>query len=159
MQKPLVHLLISTVRRLVSFGQSLDLNSITDDIADDDDIETAISIRLIDTAQVQQVSPAGEDVPMQESVPVAIFEGVATNGHGKTSDGEQACCAMHSAEMVDCAACLASMTQALLESTSPDELTVLSTVIDALEDAGSEGLSKQQLLVRCYTRQIYHYGR
>jgi oxalate---CoA ligase len=96
---------------------------------------------------------------MQEPGTAEAYTGITPEGHGKTSDGEQACCAIWSAELVDCAACLSSVTQPLLDSSSAEEAAVLKTLLEALEDAGPEGLKKDELQVGCQREECTAFVR
>ena len=121
---------------------------------DDDDIETDIHVRLLDHPPVHlELSQAeAEDNTTQEPAAAEADTTSPGENQGKTSDGEQACCAIWSAELVDCAACLLSVTQTLLESAGDDDAEMLKTLLDALEDAGPVGLRKEELQV-CNTMQ------
>lgn len=138
-------LLIGTARRLVSVSGWQENSSVQRASTDDDDIESAINVRYRDMGAGQSGSPALEDVIMHEPDGCNLPEGAA---HGKTADGELACCANTSTGIVDCAACLSIATQSLLQSIDPEETEIARALLDALEDAGPEGLTKEELQVR-----------
>lgn len=137
-------LLIGTARRLVSVSGWQKNSSVQRSSTDDDDIESAISVRYRDMGAEQSASPAPEDVIMYEPRGSNLPEGAI---HGKTADGELACCANTSAGIVDCAACLSIATVSLLQSIDPEETEIVRALLDALEDAGPEGLTKEELQV------------
>ena len=112
---------------------------------DDDDIETAISFRYKDTRTGLPASFISQNVIMDE--PGDLPEVPGSDVHGKTADGELACCAIFSTGVVDCAACLTAATQSLLQSLDSEEAEILKLLLDALEDAGPEGLTKEELQV------------
>lgn len=76
-----------------------------------------------------------------------ISKDISSKGHGRTADGEQASCAFSSAGVVDCAACLTTATSSLLENAGAEETPILQELLDALGDAGPEGITKPELQV------------
>ena len=120
---------------------------------DDDDIETSISIRCKDLSTERSGSPAPRDVIIYEPDVSGTSELADVTTHGKTTDGEIACCAITSTGIVDCAACLSIATQSYLRESDPEDAEMVQTIVDALEDAGPEGLAKEELHVSL--RQFY----
>ncbi|OSD05907.1 hypothetical protein PYCCODRAFT_1383895 [Trametes coccinea BRFM310] len=114
--------------------------------ADDDDIETDIRVRYLDLARPVLEPPAPElptaasDTPEELSIDPSL-----RMEHGKKTDGEPAFCRRTSEGLIDCPACLQEAESSYLQELSQDERIAAEKVLALLRDAGSSGLSKQQL--------------
>ncbi len=121
-----------------------------DPVADDDDIETAFLVRLSDAPRRNDRLPtASEDMEVQ-ATPVE-WESTQSTGllgnHGKTISGEQACCRKSTSGLVDCVACLTSESSKLIEGCLDEPKSrLLSRVLEVLAQAGSDGVTKTQLV-------------
>ncbi|GJE87719.1 hypothetical protein PsYK624_038020 [Phanerochaete sordida] len=113
--------------------------------ASDDDIETAIGIRPKAPLVSAQAPPAEGDVSMRDIDPSLLPATSQEGGHGTTADGERAHCALQAPGLANCAACLASTAQALLNASDPQDAEGFRTLWDALDMAGPEGLTKTEL--------------
>ena len=113
----------------------------------DDDIETAINIRPTTSINIGPESPSHEDASMHEADTRQQFAQAKAGGHGNRTDGERACCAIWSVGLVDCGACLGMATQTLLHETDSQDAEMSKSLLDALTDAGPEGLTKNELEV------------
>lgn len=85
---------------------------------------------------------------MQESENLPSVATAGVGIHGRTTDGEIACCAATSSTgIVDCADCLTAAVETSLGDLQPEQSHIVRTLLDALEDAGPEGLTKEELQV------------
>ncbi|KAI0823034.1 hypothetical protein BC628DRAFT_1365542 [Trametes gibbosa] len=115
--------------------------------ADDDDIETDISVRYVDIAGPPAAEPpetpaavaTGSDVRMETDTPLELE-------HGKKANGDPTFCRRATENLVDCPACLAEAEQSLLLELDEDERVAAERILATLRDAGSVGVVKRQLL-------------
>ncbi|KAI0651544.1 hypothetical protein C8Q79DRAFT_933943 [Trametes meyenii] len=123
--------------------------------ADDDDIETDIRVRYLIincTLPAPEPEPEPPELPAESSgtvedaqMQVAI---TAAAEHGSRVDGEPAFCRRRSEGLVDCRACLDEAETLFLQELDQEERTVAEKVLAVLRNAGSAGLSKQQVVAR-----------
>ncbi|KAI0757275.1 hypothetical protein C8Q80DRAFT_1132805 [Daedaleopsis nitida] len=124
--------------------------------ADDDDIETAVRVRYVDVAGPREASipepsvePPGSGVGMEMEVDTPSLPEFDGLEHGHTPEGGSAFCRHTSEDLVDCQACLEQTKASLLgETADAIERTAAEMVLAALQEAGSTGLTKQQLLTK-----------
>jgi len=113
--------------------------------ADDDDIETSIQIRIRDLSWMDMWS-GGSDMSPHPRVGTPRPEDSQAATHGMTATNEPACCRRDSTGVVDCQACLDQEYGAFVSSIDQREREAMSILIKALNDAGSSGIPKDQLL-------------
>ncbi|EKM60813.1 uncharacterized protein PHACADRAFT_179990 [Phanerochaete carnosa HHB-10118-sp] len=130
------------ISRAQSARPTIDWNSKK---ASDDDIETAISVRIKEPIGAARVSPPEEDAITHETEATPPSMHSESEGHGTTADGERACCAIWSTGLANCVACLSVVTQTLLDGSGLQDAQRLRSLLDVLEIAGSEGLTKDNL--------------
>jgi hypothetical protein len=118
---------------------------------DDDDIETSIQIRIRDLSWMDMWS-GGSDMSPRPRVGSPHPEDSQAATHGITATNEPACCRRESTGVVDCQACLDQEYGAFVSSIDQREREAMSILIKALNDAGSSGIPKDQLLVCTYTK-------
>ena len=136
----------------------------------DDDIETSIRVCYVPSA-VQEASAPEPSVEPQGLPAVELGAEmdvdetqVSENEHGHTADGEVAFCRRTSDGIVDCHACLASAKSSLLQESNDEERSAFEKLLPVLDEAGSKGLTKRQLLVstqppfRCICHRAVHGG-
>lgn len=68
------------------------------------------------------------------------------SSHGSTADGAQAHCQSDTAGLVDCDTCLKSSAAAFLETYDKELVTDTQQILSALQNVGSKGLTKEQLV-------------
>ena len=68
--------------------------------------------------------------------------------HGKTTDGDIACCKLSSARIVDCIACLEAELLHFHSKITVDERELLSHILSVVRTAGPNGLTRAELTVR-----------
>ncbi|KAL6299663.1 hypothetical protein BKA93DRAFT_741989 [Sparassis latifolia] len=114
--------------------------------ADDDDIETAIQIRVNDN-----LSAAPRASPEFSVEPLVIQSNIQLETqpeaeHGKTAEGAEASCRLSSNGLVDCQACLDQAAKVLAEELSEENVEIMKQICMALKGAKTQGLTKEQLL-------------
>ncbi|KAI0374486.1 hypothetical protein BV20DRAFT_961659 [Pilatotrama ljubarskyi] len=123
--------------------------------ADDDDIETDIRVRYLDIAGLvpePEPEPPVPELPTEATDPVSLAMEVddvpsQAREHGRRADGELAFCRRVTEGLVDCQACLANAERALLRDLSEEKRIVAEKILEVLRNAGSTGLTKEQILV------------
>ncbi|KAI8995421.1 hypothetical protein BD414DRAFT_410090 [Trametes punicea] len=123
--------------------------------ADDDDIETDIRVRYADLTGPLPEPPEPE-LPVEGSEPAVtgMHIGPPSHGeHGKKADGERAFCRRATEGLVDCPACIDEAQSMLLGVLDQEERSVAERILTILREAGSVGLTKQQLLthLECFS--------
>lgn len=107
---------------------------------DDDDFEVQLEFRAQDNPVVDEdrssLVPANQ--PEQGTSGDII-------GHGKTSTGDRACCALLSAGIVDCAECIDESSKKVYDWTE-EEQEATNRIIQVVEASGSGGLEIQRLV-------------
>jgi oxalate---CoA ligase len=123
---------------------SLDWNSKK---ADDDNIETAIQVR-VSNRYLSKPVPTLEASPLQE--PVDFDEDRADNTkHGSLIDGAPACCRREMiGGVVDCRACLDEQWNSVNASLVEEEQRKAEHLLSSVGQAGHAGLKKDALMVR-----------
>ncbi|KAI0274891.1 hypothetical protein BC834DRAFT_850125 [Gloeopeniophorella convolvens] len=110
--------------------------------ADDDHIETAIFTSFASGPD------AGGTVDTQESRTLSPPPEEDNQSHGKTVDGDVACCRKYSDGLVNCEACLDSALSSWLAQSSNQERIVFQRIMGCLKVAGCAGLSASALLAK-----------
>lgn len=117
---------------------------------DDDDIETSILVRSADVSNAPSQLQVSE-TPVEASVSQAnaLMDVDVPLQHGQTDGGDLAFCQKSSDGLIDCQACLSEATSTLLQGLqhANDLVTDTKQILDALRGAGSDGLTKEKLMV------------
>ena len=113
------------------------------DIKDDDDIETAIQVRLrANTHPFEH-----ETIPRHTgSMGTDLVDHSDNGGHGKTINGDTAFCRTSNGPF-NCQACLEEVTDELLNELDADYADITQQILSALQSAGHRGLSQNQIAV------------
>lgn len=115
--------------------------------SDDDDIETAIQLRLTKMSGTPEEGPALRPTYSTNALPVVdVTDHSENESHGKTEKGDPACC-RNSYGLFDCHVCLEEATTALLGELDEQRTTITRQLLSSLKAAGSKGLSKSQIAV------------
>lgn len=116
---------------------------------DDDDIETAILVRITSEAKPASPSPARiEATPDIITSNLISSSALADESHGSAIDGEPAACQKASSTgPFDCETCLQGSFEAIGAELSVDEFGVLSLLKSYLATVGAKGVTKAQLQV------------
>ncbi|RPD63262.1 hypothetical protein L227DRAFT_544094 [Lentinus tigrinus ALCF2SS1-6] len=125
--------------------------------ADDDDIETSIRVcyRPSGLREASVPEPSIEPSGMSGGTEMDVDESqVPGHEHSQTADGEVAFCRRTSEGIVDCHACLEWAKSSLLRDLSDDESSAVEKLLPVLDEAGSKGLTKRQLLAKLAPFQI-----
>lgn len=78
---------------------------------------------------------------------------IATTGeHGKTAEGNTACCKLSSDGIVDCDQCMRAELHSVTSSLTDHEKDIASSIMEVLHGAGAAGVPKRQFLVSDFTR-------
>jgi oxalate---CoA ligase len=123
---------------------SLDWNSKK---ADDDNIETAIQVR-VSNRDLYKSESALEGSPLQE--PMDFDEDRADcSKHGSLTDGAPACCRREViGGVVDCRACLDEQWNSINATLAGEEQSKAEYLLSSVGRAGHAGLKKEALMVR-----------
>ncbi|KAM5532192.1 hypothetical protein V8D89_014148 [Ganoderma adspersum] len=120
--------------------------------ADDDDIETAIRVRYVDISRPFLARTPQEARPeasgMSAGMDVDVDQPPLTLEHGKLADGKLAFCRRTSEGVIDCQACLQRARESLLRELNADEQAAVGHILEALDEAGPPGLTKQDLCAK-----------
>ena len=116
---------------------------------DDDDIETAILVRITSEARPVDTSPARADTePDIITSNLISASALADETHGSAIDNCPAACSKTSSSgPFDCEACLQASFEAIGAELSTDEFGVLSLLKSYLATVGAKGVTKAQLQV------------
>jgi len=112
--------------------------------ADDDQIETTIHVRFHD------VSSTIPQPPSRGSSLGLVYEGLNSEPqleHGKTANGDHACCRAVTSGLVDCTACLEDESSRLVAGLAVNEKESVLRILATVQLTGSNGITKDQLLV------------
>jgi len=119
---------------------SLDWNSKK---ADDDQIETLLSVRLHnfdDPAPELQSSEASPSASYME------LDAEPSSTHGITVEGQIACCNRESDGLVDCLCCLEAELSTFFIGLDPIHADLVQHIMTTVQGAATQGVSKDQLL-------------
>ncbi|TFY76774.1 hypothetical protein EWM64_g7235, partial [Hericium alpestre] len=105
--------------------------------ADDDHIETTISVKFHDITALPEQSGLEPSPVQRDSAP---------GDHGKTMDDNAACCRESSEGVVDCEACLTAERASLTTRLNENDQRLGDLILARLQEAGSEGLTKMNLM-------------
>ncbi|CCM00318.1 uncharacterized protein FIBRA_02348 [Fibroporia radiculosa] len=117
--------------------------------ADDDDNETTLLIRLVSTSDSGAQSSVEEQsaqTPIAQVPSPGGANEIPADEHGHTTDGERAFCSRSTGGLIDCSACLQEAASFLVQESENKHVSLLNSLMHALRNAGSRGLSKPQLL-------------
>ncbi|PPQ63697.1 hypothetical protein CVT24_004277 [Panaeolus cyanescens] len=121
--------------------------------ADDDQIETAISVRYHSIDLRQDVSDKDFGVQkLETSSEVQVAPAELSGDHGRSSENKDACCGLVSQGLVDCIACLHGAWWRLRNSLDGDIQSDAGWLIEMVKERGAEGLSKNELTALSETR-------
>ena len=123
----------------------------------DNDIETSVSVKFAAETPSASDHPSPSTQPTsldQRPTAMEIDDGLP---HGMTAEGDPACCRAVCDGAVDCDECLRAELAELAASLTDAQRTHCHDVLDVLDEAGSEGLSKAKIVekVRCWLRSSY----
>ena len=119
-------------------------------LTDDDDIETTLRVRYVDVsgpARDTFSEPSAGPSGIEARAEMDVDGEPSLREHGILADGEQAFCRLTSGGLIDCPACLEQARRTLFRELEANERTAFDGVLVALDEAGSGGLTKQELLV------------
>ncbi|KAF8973687.1 hypothetical protein BDZ97DRAFT_1900484 [Flammula alnicola] len=123
--------------------------------ADDDQIETAIAVRYrLD----EEVRDSSLDEPQMTAISEMEESLSVETGHKLNADDNPACCRKTTTRgLVDCVACLNNAWSAFRDGLDLDDRNAAEWVLDAVHQAGEDGVKKSDLLVgplRLNTRRM-----
>jgi hypothetical protein len=67
--------------------------------------------------------------------------------HGKTVDGDPACCMVVSAGLTDCKACLEDESSSIVANMNVDDKELALHILATVRQSGSKGVTKEHILV------------
>lgn len=121
---------------------------------DDDDIENAIYLRHAKASQLPKHTSPNEPIVIESSpTPPSQSPENSDTPHGLNINGQPACCSENDTILVDCNGCLTGQVDKMLCSLNDHERGVAKRILDALQEASGEGISKDLLLVS--TKSVY----
>ena len=110
---------------------------------DDDQIETTLSIRFQNLSRPELQSPEGS--------PGTINLGPENEQdleHGLNHEGKPACCRKESDGIIDCQGCLEVEKSSFLAGLTQQDNVLVHFILNAVHQAGTKGIKKDNLLVR-----------
>ncbi|KAI0047812.1 hypothetical protein FA95DRAFT_1558689 [Auriscalpium vulgare] len=110
--------------------------------ADDDDIETKISVSFADLSEPSETEEQTPPLPS----PTPVIEHEEMSEHGKTAQGAAACCKALSDGVIDCQGCLEAEMATVIAARSPRDQDIIREIWAALDTAGATGLQRQVLV-------------
>ncbi|KAI0724234.1 hypothetical protein C8T65DRAFT_704140 [Cerioporus squamosus] len=124
--------------------------------ADDDDIETSVRVCYVPGGlrEASIPEPSVEPPDVGAAADMEVDEASLPAEHGPPADGEIEFCRHSSDGLVDCHACLETAKTSLLRELNDEECSAVEKLLPALEEAGSTGLTKRQLLANLETFHI-----
>jgi hypothetical protein len=145
----LVQVLIGTARKQVRVVSVPTPESASQrrSVLDDDQIETAIHVRIERSSDMPPAARSADSSPVTSFIELG---NEVSPGHGLAVDGGVACCRRTSGNgSVDCPACLEEEWTSLKESLHPHEMEIATQVLTVVRDAEEQGVTKSHLRVCC----------
>jgi oxalate---CoA ligase len=97
---------------------------------------------MLTTVPQPSTSGSSPDLPCLE------LDSESPLDHGKTVNGDHACCKAVSPGLVDCIACLEDESSSFVANLTEDDKELTLHILATVRLAGSNGVTKDQLLVR-----------
>lgn len=82
---------------------------------------------------------------------MVIDPSTTTGQHGKTVEGNTACCKLSSDGVVDCDQCLQVELRSVTSSLTEPKKDIAAIIMEVLHEAGETGVPKRHLLVSDFT--------
>lgn len=112
---------------------------------DDDHIETFLSIRFGDLSDMTPEQRNSESPPNFSRTESDAEAGLSN--HGLTLKGQVACCRKVMEGLVDCQSCIEENKINFIADLMPEDAGLVQRISAIVEQAGSQGVTKDQLLV------------
>lgn len=137
--------LIGTAKKQVRLILFLNMSFSSNTPVDDDQIETAVSVRTLSTPAAQPLILSPESTP----VPILVdFPSDINPAHGQSVDGGIASCRrLTSTGLADCMVCLEDEWTSFNDSITPDERELAMHILAIVRQGAEHGITKSHLRV------------